>query len=146
MNSSITNPTKDFRIESNVDISYSDIPDKYSRYVVLGIREYNVDYQYRLIHNGEKFHEQALKLDEKGPLRVYGYYEEKSFEIKVDSIWNPRSAEVEIKNNQKYYKINSQRVPKQSLTIKVDSTLNSRIKEVYNSRVLLLLNLFSCYL
>jgi hypothetical protein len=129
-NESITNPTKDFRIESNVDISYSDIPDKYSRYVVLGIREYNVDYQYRLIHNGEKFHEQALKLDEKGPLRVYGYYEEKSFEIKVDSIWNPRSAEVEIKNNQKYYKINSQRVPKQSLTIKVDSTLNSRIKEM----------------
>ncbi len=112
----------------------------------MGIREYNIDYQYLLNHNGKKFHEQALKLDEKGPLRAYGYLEEKSVEIKVDSIWNPRSAEIEIKNNEKYYKINSQRVPKQSVTIKVDSTLNSTIKEVYNSRVLVLFNLFSCYL
>jgi len=97
-----------------------------------------------------------LKLDEKGPLRAYGRnrsffcyvcsVEEKSVEIKVDSIWNPRSAEIEIKNNEKYYKINSQRVPQQSVTIKVDSTLNSRIREVNNSRVLVLFNLFSCYL
>jgi hypothetical protein len=99
-----------------------------------------------LIRNGNKLYEQAFQLDEKGPLRAYGYHKEKSFQIKVDSIWNPRSAQIEIKNNQKYYKINSQRVPKQSVTIKVDSTLNSTIKEVYNSRVLVLFNLFSCYL
>ncbi len=98
----------------------------------MGIREYNVNYEYQLIHNGKKFHEQALKLDEKGPLRGYGYQEKKSVEINVDSIWNPRSAELELKNNQKYCKINSQRVPKQSLTIKLDSTLNSKLKEVYN--------------
>jgi hypothetical protein len=136
-NESITNPTKDFRIESNVDISYSDIPDKYSRYVVFGIREYNIDYQYRLNHNGKKLNEQAFKLDEKGPLRAYGYHDEKSFEIKVDSIWNPRSAEIELKNKQKHYKINSHRVPEQSVTIKVDSTLNSRIREmeIHLSRV-----------
>jgi hypothetical protein len=90
--------------------------------------------------------EQAFKFDEKGQLRAYGYHDEKSVEIKVDSIWNPRSAEIELKNKQKHYKINSHRVPEQSVTIKVDSTLNSRIKEVYNSRVLVLLNLFSCYL
>ncbi len=145
LSSSVTNPIG-IRTESNVDVSYSDIPDKYSRYTVLAIRKYNVDYQNQLIHNGKKLHELAFQLDEKGPLRAYGYHEEKSVEIKVDSIWNPRSAEIEIKNNQKYYKINSQRVPKQSVTIKVDSTLNSTIKEVYNSRVLVLFNLFSCYL
>ncbi len=96
------------------------------------IKEYNVDYQYRVIHNGKKFHEEALILDAKGPLRAYGYYEEKSVDIMVDSIWNPRSVEFELKNNQRYCRINSQRVPKQSLTIKLNSTLNSKLKEVYS--------------
>jgi hypothetical protein len=120
--------TKDFRIESYANISYSDKPDKYSRYALLEIREYNFDYQYRLIHNGKKFHEHYLQFDKKVLLRGYGYQEEKSVEINVDSILNPRSDELELKNNQSYCKISSQRVPKQSLTIKFDSTLNLRLK------------------
>ncbi len=67
-----------------------------------------------------------------GQLRGYVSHKEKRVEINVDSIWNPRSTELELKNNQRYCIINSQRVPKQSLTIKLDSTLNTRLKEVYN--------------
>jgi hypothetical protein len=119
------------KIESTLNVNFSDIPDTYSQHLEIWFNNGSNGYfAQSFLHNGKKFIEFILRFQEKGPLRAYAAYGEKSVEIKVASIRYSISSEIQYKNQQNYCKIYFQEVPRISITFKLNSTL-SKLKEVY---------------
>ncbi len=94
------------QIESTLIVNFSDIPDIYSQHLEIWFNNNNNYYfALSLLYNGKKFIEYILKIEEKGLSRVFTAYQEKSIDIKVNSIWYPTSGEIDYKNQQNYFKI-----------------------------------------
>jgi uncharacterized pyridoxamine 5'-phosphate oxidase family protein len=121
------------QIESTLIVNFSDIPDTYSQRLEIWFNSNNNYYfAQSFLYNGKKFIEYFLKIEGKGLFRVFTAYQEKSIDIKVNSIWDLISGEIEYKDQQNYCKIYFQEVPKISFLFKLNSTL-SKLKEVYIS-------------
>jgi hypothetical protein len=121
------------QIESTLSVNFSDIPDTYSQHLEIWFNNNNNYYfAQSFLYNGKKFIEYILKIEEKGLSRVFMTYQEKSVDIKVNSIWYPISGEIKYMDQQNYCKIYFQEVPKISFSFKLNSTL-SKLKEVYLS-------------
>jgi hypothetical protein len=119
------------QIESTLNVNFSDIPDTYSLHLEIWLNNSSNGYfAQRFLHNGKKFIEYILKIEEKGLLRAYAAYGDKSVDIKVDCNRYSISGEIQYKNQQNYCKIYFQEVPKISVMFKLNSTL-SKLKEVY---------------
>ena len=81
--------------------------------------------------DGQKVSEWDISYDKKtGKTEVELTTKDRSFEFKADNINDFRSVQWGLKYGQKSYKMSAVRVPKESIALKLDSSENSRLKEV----------------
>ena len=129
---SVTNPTKDFHWESEAEISYSYKPDKLKVKTEMGWdKPEKFVYKHTVSKDGKKYNEWDVSYDKKSSeLELEMTSQDRRVELKVDNIKSPRSAQWGMKYGLKSYKFSAIRVPKESISLKLDSSENSRLKEV----------------
>lgn len=128
----MTNPTKDFFLKSEAEISYSYKPDRVKVKTEVGYESSDkLKYKYSYYKEGNKYNEWDITYDKKSG-RVEGevIHKDREAQFEIDNIKNPRNAKWGLRYGPKSYKFSAVRVPHESIAVKLDSSENSRLKEV----------------
>jgi len=130
---SITNPTQKIYVKSEAKTSYSWKPDTSAITLEAGWQEPEIfRYKRVLLVNDKKMNHIDVTYEKTtGALTANSACEfhDRALDIKVDNIYQPKSAQLGVRVGQKSYKFSATRVPKESISVKLDSSENSRLKE-----------------
>ncbi|CAG2104315.1 unnamed protein product [Medioppia subpectinata] len=130
---SITNPTQAIFVKSEAKISYSWKTDTKAVTLESGWSEPDV-FKYRrvLLVNDKKMNHVDVQYNKAtGALQAQATCEfhDRALDLKVDNVMNPKLANYGFRLGQKSYKFSVNRVPKESISLKLDSAENSQWKE-----------------
>ncbi|CAG2121583.1 unnamed protein product, partial [Medioppia subpectinata] len=130
---SITNPTQAIFVKSEAKISYSWKADTKAVTLESGWSEPDV-FKYRrvLLVNDKKMNHVDVQYNKAtGALQAQATCEfhDRALDLKVDNVMNPKLANYGFRLGQKSYKFSVNRVPKESISLKLDSAENSQWKE-----------------